>query len=138
MISEKNLAGENSKHKGGLSERSKAYRKRRIRISKILHVIDYIAENVTVLFILKVFGKQTILTQYIMNSIIWTVFAVPIPLSHLLNEGRVKDIIVQSGWVEGLKSVFTLASSSTSNSGGHRQTEHNPSAVTATEHNRNS
>ena len=33
-------------------------------------------------------------------------YSVPIPLSYLINESRVKDTIISSGWVEGFKSIF--------------------------------
>ena len=33
-------------------------------------------------------------------------YSVPIPMSYLLNEKRVKDIIIQDGWITGIKSIF--------------------------------
>ena len=33
-------------------------------------------------------------------------YSVPIPISYLINESRVKDTIISSGWVEGFKSIF--------------------------------
>jgi polynucleotide 5'-kinase involved in rRNA processing len=33
-------------------------------------------------------------------------YSVPIPMSYLLNEKRVKDIIIQDGWIKGIKSIF--------------------------------
>ena len=34
------------------------------------------------------------------------VYGVPIPLAYLLNETRVRNIIIQNGWLEGVKSIF--------------------------------
>ena len=34
------------------------------------------------------------------------VYSIPIPMSYLLNEKRVKAAIIQSGWIAGIKSIF--------------------------------
>ena len=33
-------------------------------------------------------------------------YSIPMPLSHLLNESRVREVIVEHGWKEGFKALF--------------------------------
>ena len=33
-------------------------------------------------------------------------YAIPVPLSHLFSEVRVRNIIIEKGWYSGLKSIF--------------------------------
>ena len=79
---------------------------------KTLLVLDYAIESAGSLFMFLIFfiGENkvyySLLYQRILFSLGTFVYGVPIPLAHLLNESRVRDIIVNNGWVEGLKSVF--------------------------------
>ena len=44
--------------------------------------------------------------QYVAFSLWVLNYSCLIPLSYLLNEKRVKDIIIEKGWIEGIKAVF--------------------------------
>ena len=82
---------------------------RRHKIRKILLAIDYIVE-----FIGSVFGGfvafgfvgDRILLQHIFLTIGSIIYGVAIPLSHLLNETRVREVILKEGWTQGFKSIF--------------------------------
>ena len=98
--------GERSILKARLKD-AKIKRKRRHQLRKVLLVLDYIVECIGGLIILCVFfiGDQ-ILLQHILLSIGSFVYGIPIPLAYLLNESRVRNIIVSKGWIEGFKSIF--------------------------------
>ena len=98
--------------KAAISEKTKAIRRRRHWINKILHAIDFLAENGSIIYIVLLFFHQTMVLQYVCGSLMWFMFSILVPLAHLMNEDRVKTIIIQSGWREGIKSVFTVASPS--------------------------
>ena len=59
-----------------------------------------------VIFIAIFVGHQSLLQQHILLTIGSFVYGVPIPLAHLLNETRVRNIIIHKGWLEGFKSIF--------------------------------
>ena len=44
--------------------------------------------------------------QYVAFSLWVLNYACLIPMSYLLNEKRVKDIVIEKGWIEGIKAVF--------------------------------
>ena len=44
--------------------------------------------------------------QYLSFSLWVLLYSCPIPMSYLLNEKRVKEVIIKEGWIEGVKSVF--------------------------------
>ena len=44
--------------------------------------------------------------QYVAFSLWVLNYSCFIPMSYLLNEKRVKDIIIEKGWIEGIKAVF--------------------------------
>ena len=44
--------------------------------------------------------------QYFSFSLWVFLYSCPIPMSYLLNEKRVKEVIIKDGWIEGIKSGF--------------------------------
>ena len=96
------------------SEVSKAIRRRRHNINKIMHIIDYVIESGGHIIIVVNFYAfahyQNTLTFRIIGSLIWFIVSIPIPIAFLINERRVKDTIMKFGWMDGLKSVFRLTS----------------------------
>ena len=44
--------------------------------------------------------------QYVAFSLWVLNYACFIPMSYLLNEKRVKDIVIEKGWIEGIKAMF--------------------------------
>ena len=93
------------------SEDATLRRNHRHRTKKILLVVDYIIEGISgvVLFVIIFVTKKNVLLQYVLLSLITFVYAVPIPISYLINEKRVKDTVIASGWVAGFKSIFHSA-----------------------------
>ena len=69
--------------------------------------MDYAVELLGSLFMMFiVFVGDSILYQRILFCIGTFLYGIPIPLAFLLNEARVRDIIVNEGWMEGFKAIF--------------------------------
>jgi hypothetical protein len=83
-------------------------RKRRHKINKILTTLDCVMESVINICQIMVYliPSKNLLVQYISFTLMIMVYSIPIPMSYLLNEKRVKDAIIQSGWTAGIKSIF--------------------------------
>ena len=85
---------------------------RRHQMRKVLLILDYLVETVGGLFIFLVFfiGENkvsySLLYQQILFCIGALIYGIPIPIAYLLNESRVRNIIVNYGWFEGFKSIF--------------------------------
>ena len=80
---------------------------RRHNLRKVLLTLDYIVEFVGSVFVALVyfFGDQ-LLVQHILLTVGWLIYGIAIPLTHLLNETRVRDVILSHGWTQGFKSIF--------------------------------
>ena len=91
-----------------MSETSKYQRKHRHETCKKLLVLDYIIETIGSVFIGIAYfvSNKSILQEYILGTCCIMIYAVPIPISYLINESRVKDTIISKGWLEGFKSIF--------------------------------
>ena len=82
---------------------------------KVLLVLDYAIESLGGLFMFLVFfiGENkvyySLFYQRILFSVGTFVYGVPIPIAYLLNESRVREIIVNDGWLEGFKAIFYSA-----------------------------
>ena len=50
--------------------------------------------------------SKNLLVQYVAFTLFIILYSIPIPMSYLLNEKRVKDVIIQAGWIAGIKSIF--------------------------------
>ena len=50
--------------------------------------------------------SNNLLVQYTCFTLMIMMYSIPIPMSYLLNEKRVKDIIIQDGWIAGVKAIF--------------------------------
>ena len=83
-------------------------RKQRRRSNKILIALDFFAESVSNLCQMVVYLIPSInpIFQYVAFSLWVLNYACLIPMSYLLNEKRVKDIVIEKGWIEGIKAVF--------------------------------
>ena len=83
-------------------------RKRRHKINKILIILDCLIESVVNLCMIMVYliPSNNLLFQHISFSFLVMMYSVPIPMSYLLNEKRVKDVIIQKGWIAAIKAIF--------------------------------
>ena len=70
--------------------------------------MDYIIETIGSVFIGIAYfvSNKSIIQEYILGTCCILIYAVPIPISYLINESRVKDTIISKGWLEGFKSIF--------------------------------
>ena len=82
-------------------------RKRRHNLRKVLLTLDYGVECIGCSLISLVFfvGDQFVL-QRILLTLAAFVFGVPIPIAYLLNESRVRNIIISKGWIRAFISIF--------------------------------
>lgn len=82
-------------------------RKRRHNLRKVLLTLDYGVECIGCSLISLVFfvGDQFIL-QRILLTFAAFVFGVPIPIAYLLNESRVRNVIISKGWIRAFISIF--------------------------------
>ena len=78
-------------------------------------VLDYIVETTggLICLVTNVSGTlyqykavTNIAPNYIAMCFMGFMYAVPIPLSYLINESRVRDTIIADGWIDGIKSIF--------------------------------
>ena len=83
-------------------------RKQRCRNNKILIALDFLAESVSNLCQMGVYliPSNNPIFQYVAFSLWVLNYSCLIPMSYLLNEKRVKDIVIEKGWIEGIKAVF--------------------------------
>ena len=88
-------------------ESANVKRRRRHQLRKVLLILDYVAECTGCLFIFFVyFVGGEFLLQHILLSVGMFMYGVPIPIAYLLNETRVRNIIINKGWIEGFKAIF--------------------------------
>ena len=83
-------------------------RRGRHRLRKVLLALDYLVECLggCFIFIAIFIGHESLLQQHILLTIGSFIYGVPIPLAYLLNETRVRNIIIKKGWLEGFISIF--------------------------------
>ena len=83
-------------------------RRGRHRLRKVLLALDYLVEcsGGCFIFIVIFVGDESLLQQHILLTIGSFIYGVPIPLAYLLNETRVRNIIIKKGWIEGFISIF--------------------------------
>ena len=85
----------------------KIRRKKRHRLRKTLLVLDYVVECCGCFFIFSTFFiAKTVFIQHVLLSVSLFVYGNLIPISYLLNETRVRNIIIGHGWIAGFKSIF--------------------------------
>ena len=82
-------------------------RKRRHNLRKVLLTLDYGVECIGCSLISLVFfvGDRFVL-QRILLTLAAFVFGVPIPIAYLLNESRVRNVIISKGWIRAFISIF--------------------------------
>jgi len=90
------------------SHYAKLRRKRRHHLRLFFLVLDYIVESVgsIVIFIIVFVANKSILQQHALTTLGSFVYGVPIPLSYLLSETRIRVIIIENGWFQGFKAIF--------------------------------
>ena len=83
-------------------------RKQRCRNNKILIALDFLAESVSNLcqMVVYLIPSNDPIFQYVAFSLWVLNYSCLIPMSYLLNEKRVKDIVIEKGWIEGIQAVF--------------------------------
>jgi len=82
-------------------------RQRRHKVRKTLLVLDYAIELGGGFFMFfAVFVGDSIFYQRVLFCAGTFLYGVPIPMAYLLNESRVRNIIVNDGWLRGIKSIF--------------------------------
>ena len=52
------------------------------------------------------FVDNQLLVQYLFFTLFVAMYSIAIPMTYLVNERRVKDTIMDDGWIEGIRSVF--------------------------------
>ena len=57
-------------------------------------------------YIFVFFIGEKVFLQHVLLSVGTFIYGVPIPLAYLLNETRVRNTIIDKGWIEGFKSIF--------------------------------
>ena len=87
---------------------AKLRRKRRHRLRLFLLILDYIVESLgsIVIFIVVFVANKSILQQHALTTMGSFVYGVPIPFSYLLSETRIRVIIIENGWLQGIKAIF--------------------------------
>ena len=94
------------------SKKNKKKRLRRHRVRKILIMLDYIVDCVAGIFILLLLfiGENKVSYSLLYQRILFCfgnfVYGILTPIAHLLNESRVRNIIVKDGWLNGFISIF--------------------------------
>ena len=74
---------------------------------KTLLVLDYAIELGGGVFMFSViFVGDSIFYQRVLFCLGTFLYGIPIPVAYLLNESRVRNIIVNDGWPKGIKSIF--------------------------------
>ena len=92
--------------------RNQRKRARRHLVRKILLVLDYLIDTIAGTFTIVLFffgenkGPNSLLYQRILHCVGAFCYGILIPMAHLLNESRVRTIIVNDGWCQGFKSIF--------------------------------
>ena len=83
-------------------------RKRKHQLRLLLLVVDYIVESLgsIVIFVVVFVANKSILQQHALTTFGSFVYGVPIPFSYLLSETRIRVIIIEHGWLQGIKAIF--------------------------------
>ena len=95
-----------------MSKKNEKKRLRRHGVRKILIVLDYIVDCVAGIFILLLLfiGENKVSYSLLYQRILFCfgnfVYGILTPIAHLLNESRVRNIIVKDGWLNGFISIF--------------------------------
>ena len=82
-------------------------RKKRHNIRKILLTLDYGVECIgCILISLVFFVGDKFLLQRTLLSFGAFVYGIPIPIAYLLNESRIRNIVLTKGWLKAFVSIF--------------------------------
>ena len=94
------------------NNQSKKKRLRRHGVRKILIVLNYIVDSAASIFILLLLfigenkASYSLLYQRFLFCFGNFTYGILTPIAHLLNESRVRNIIVKDGWLNGFISIF--------------------------------
>ena len=110
----------NAEESRSTNQRSNSDRKKRAQrhfVRVVLLVLDFVVDTIagTSMFTLFFLGENkeyySLFYQRVLHCIIVISYGVLIPIVHLLNESRVRNIIVAEGWLLGIRSVFIISKS---------------------------
>ena len=91
-----------------LAQSSRDYRKRREQLSLQINMFGWLVESIAqwILLPINILAVDRIFIRQIFFLVILSYQHVIIPFIHLLNESRIKTIILRSGWSVAIKEVI--------------------------------
>ena len=92
----------------GSDKESKLRRKRRHQLRIFLLVVDYLIESLgsICIFVVVFVADKSLWQHHLLITAGSFLYGVPIALSYLLSETRVRIIIIENGWLQGITSIF--------------------------------
>ena len=92
----------------GSDKESKLRRKRRHQLRIFLLVVDYLIESLgsICIFVVVFVANESLWQHHLLITAGSFLYGVPIALSYLLSETRVRIIIIENGWFQGISSIF--------------------------------
>ena len=92
----------------GSDKESKLRRKRRHQLRIFLLVVDYLIESLgsICIFVVVFVADKSLWQHHLLITAGSFLYGVPIALSYLLSETRVRIIIIENGWFQGITSIF--------------------------------
>ena len=92
----------------GSDKESKLRRKRRHQLRIFLLVVDYLIESLgsICIFVVVFVADESLWQHHLLITAGSFLYGVPIALSYLLSETRVRIIIIENGWFQGITSIF--------------------------------
>ena len=92
----------------GSDKESKLRRKRRHQLRIFLLVVDYLIESLgsICIFVVVFVADKSLSQHHLLITAGSFLYGVPIALSYLLSETRVRTIIIENGWFQGITSIF--------------------------------
>ena len=76
----------------------------RIKLLAISYAVD-ISSGFTLFFLTKI-GARTLFIERMLISLAVFLYSIPVPFAYLFSELRVRNIVLEKGWVQGIKSIF--------------------------------
>ena len=76
----------------------------RIKLLAISYVVD-ISSGFTLFFLTKI-GARTLFRERMLISLAAFLYSIPVPFAYLFSELRVRNIVLEKGWIQGIKSIF--------------------------------
>ena len=76
----------------------------RIKLLAISYAVD-ISSGFTLFFLTKI-GARTLFIERMLISLAVFLYSIPVPFAYLFSELRVRNIVLEKGWFQGIKSIF--------------------------------